>query len=181
MNSVFVKDLRFVLSIPSATIEKAVDRLAMELTSDYKDKNPLFLVNLNGAYVFAADLLRKVSIPCQLSFVKYISYSGMESTEKVSKLMGLAEEIEERHVVIIEDVIDTGISMSKLLEDLNQKNLKSLKLCALLLKPAALKRDIHIDYLGMEIPNDFIIGYGLDYDGYGRNYPDIYKVSPHPQ
>lgn len=180
MESIFVKDLTFVLSIPAGTIHQAVDRLASELVNDYKEKNPLFLVNLNGAYVFAADLLRKMHIPCQVSFVKYVSYSGMSSTEKVRVLMGLGEEVENRHVVIIEDIIDTGISMSCMLEDLRKKNLLSLRLCALLLKPASLKKEIHIDYLGMKIPNDFIIGYGLDYDGYGRNYPDIYKVSPLP-
>ena len=126
--------------------------------------------------MFAADLVRKVRIPCEVSFIKYASYEGIKSTENLKDLIGLNEEIRGRHLIIVEDIVDTGHTLHKILEKLKEYNPADVRLACFCFKPAAFKRSFKIDYLGMSIPNDFIVGYGLDYDGYGRNLPDIYKI-----
>jgi hypoxanthine phosphoribosyltransferase len=126
--------------------------------------------------MFAADLVKKLNFPCELSFIKLASYSGTCSSEKVRELIGLNEDLSGRTVVVIEDIIDTGITLGDLMETVKSKNAVEVKLAALLFKPKAFLKSYPIDYIGIEIPNDFIVGYGLDYDGYGRNYPDIYKI-----
>ena len=177
MDTIQVLDKTFVISIRDEEIQEAVSRLAQEISRDYRDKNPLFLVMLNGAFVFAADLLRQVTLPCEISFVKYVSYTGMASSHQVNQLIGLGEEVTGRNIVVVEDIIDTGFSMASLLEDLRLMSPRSIAVCSLLFKPDAFRRDFRINYLGLSIPNDFIVGYGLDYDRYGRNYKDIYKVA----
>lgn len=171
-----VKDKDFEISITSARIDAAVQRMAEEINRDYKDKNPLFLAILNGSFVFAADLIRKITIPCQISFVKLSSYSGTTSTNQVREMIGLTEDIAGRNVVILEDIVDSGITLDHLIKDLEKLKPAEVKVACFTFKPDAFKKSFRIDYLGISIPNDFIVGYGLDYDGYGRNLPEIYKI-----
>ena len=176
MKIITVKDKEFKLSIKADEINSAIENLAVQLNHDLKDKNPLFLVVLNGAFIFAADLYRKISIESEISFVKLASYSGTSSTSDVKELIGLNERLKGRTVVILEDIIDTGTTMQYLMNKLLYLGVSEVKLVALLFKPSAFRESFRIDYLGLEIPNEFIVGYGLDYDGFGRNYPDIYKI-----
>jgi hypoxanthine phosphoribosyltransferase len=176
MAPIKVKDKDFEISIKAPAIDAAVQKMAIEINRDYESKNPLFLAILNGSFIFAADLIRKITIPCQISFVKLSSYSGTASTEDVKELIGLNEDITGRHLVIVEDIVDTGITLEKLLRDLEKFEPASVKLACLTFKKEAFKKSFHIDYLGITIPNEFVVGYGLDYDGYGRNLPDIYKI-----
>lgn len=171
-----VKDKDFEISIDASVIADAVKRMAIEINRDYEGKHPLFLAILNGSFVFAADLIRKITIPCEISFVKLASYSGTASTEDVKELIGLNEEITGRHLVIVEDIVDTGITLEKLLKDIEKFEPASVRLACLTFKEKAFKKSFRIDYLGITIPNEFVVGYGLDYDGYGRNLPDIYKI-----
>ncbi len=176
MARIKVKNREFELSITESFIEETVQKIATKINRDYEGKNPLLLSILNGSFVFAADLVRKITIPCQISFVKLSSYSGPDSTENVKKLIGLNEDINGRHLIIIEDIVDTGLTMEILLKNLEEFKPASVRLACLIFKKEAFKKDFHIDYLGITIPNEFVVGYGLDYDGYGRNLPDIYKM-----
>ena len=176
METIQVKDRVFVPFIKEEQLQKEVKRVAQEINRDYKDKEPLFLCILNGAFMFAADLLKNVNVPCNVSFVKVASYSGTDTTGKVKELMGLQESVEGRHVIIVEDIVDTGYTMRDILESLAEKNAASVEVCALLCKPDKLKIDINLKYLALNIPNGFIVGYGLDYDGFGRNSRDIYQI-----
>ncbi len=176
MKSVKIKDKEFVLSIKSDEIEDAVENIAVKVNNDLNGKNPLFITILNGAFMFASDLLKKIEIPCEITFVKLSSYSGIASTQIVKKIIGLNVDITGRDIIIVEDIIDTGITMENMLKDLSEHNPSSIRIATFLFKPKAFTKDYKIDYIGMEIPNDFIVGYGLDYDGYGRNYKDIYKI-----
>jgi hypoxanthine phosphoribosyltransferase len=176
MSTIKVKDKVFEISIPASDIAQTVQKMAEEISRDYAGKNPLFLAILNGSFVFAADLIRKITIPCQISFVKLFSYGGTASTENVKELIGLNEDIRGRHVIIIEDIVDTGITLDQFLNNLEKAGAASIKLACFSFKKEAFRKSFRIDYLGMTIPNDFIVGYGLDYDGYGRNLPDIYKI-----
>jgi len=171
-----VHDKYFEPFITNEEIGKAVDRMAEQINRDMAGKNPLFLVVLNGAFIFAADLFRRINTDCQVSFVKLSSYVGTQTTNTVRELIGLDEVLHGRTVIIIEDIIDTGITMAETIGKLKKLEAAEVKLATLLFKPAAFHKDYHIDYIGMEIPNDFILGYGLDYDGLGRNLPDIYKI-----
>ena len=176
METIKVKDKRFELLIPAARIDGFVEKVAAQLNHDYKGKQPLFVAVLNGAYVFAADLLRKINIPCNITFVKFTSYVGMATSSKVTELIGLNEDLKGRHIVLLEDIIDTGITMDLLLKDLPRYHPADVRVACLFHKPAAFSKTFKIQYIGESIPNDFIVGYGLDYDGFGRNLPDIYKV-----
>lgn len=175
-NIIKVSDKYFELFISSETIQKAVDKIADRINRDLAGKNPLFLVVLNGAFIFAADLFKRIDMDCEISFVKLSSYNGTETTNVVRELIGLDDVLHNRTVVIVEDIIDTGITMAETISKLKRLEAREVKLAALLFKPAAFQKNYPIDYIGMEIPNDFIVGYGLDYNGYGRNHPDIYKV-----
>jgi hypoxanthine phosphoribosyltransferase len=177
MTKVTVKDKEFETFIPASQIEGVVQQLADRINADYKDKNPLFLAILNGSFVFAADLLRKISIPCNISFVKFASYSGTKTTELVKELIGLNEDIQGRHIILIEDIVDTGNTMELILFDLAKMHPADVKIACFCHKPDAFRKSFRIDYIGMNIPNEFIVGYGLDYDGYGRNLADIYKIA----
>lgn len=176
MKIVRVKDRQFALSIPREEIQRAVLRVAEALNRDYCGKKPVFISILNGAYVFTADLLRHVTIPCEVSFVKLASYEGIASTGKIKEIVGLTENIEGRAVVIVEDIIDTGTTMKRILQTVKELGAASVAVATLLLKPDKLKVKLDVDYAAMKIPNDFIVGYGMDYDGYGRNLPDIYTL-----
>jgi len=176
MDTIKVNDKDFEISIDATAIDSAVQKIADAINRDYEGKNPLFLAVLNGSFIFAADLIRKITIPCQISFVKLSSYSGTTSTENVKELIGLSEDIKGRHLIIVEDIVDTGLTLDKFLSDLEKFEPASVKLACFTFKKEAFKKSFRIDYLGITIPNEFIVGYGLDYDGYGRNLPDIYKI-----
>lgn len=176
MNTIQVKDKSFRPFIEAEEIQKRIREIGAQLSRDLEGKNPLFLAILNGSYVFAADLLRHITTPCEISFVRVSSYSGMESTGRLTEVIGLKENIEGRTVVIVEDIIDSGFTMEGLVNSLKAKNPADLRICTLLTKPGNIKVDLDIPYCAFEIPNDFIVGYGLDYDGYGRNLPSIYVV-----
>lgn len=176
MGIVKIKDKTFKTSIPEADILKKVQVVADRLNQDYADKTPVFLAVLNGSFIFAADLMRMITVPSEISFVKYTSYEGTSSTGSMKTLMGLNQDLTGRHVVIVEDIVDSGFTMAHMIEDLKKKNPASIEICSLLVKPGNLKVDLDINYAVMEIPNDFIVGYGLDYDQEGRNLRDIYTI-----
>ena len=176
MATITVLDKVFEPYIPHKKILNAVSRMAKELERDLANRNPLFLVILNGAFMFAGDLFKELHFPAEISFIKFVSYSGTHSTGQVRQLIGLDEDVEGRTVVLVEDIVDTGISMEKVLEYLSDKKIKDLRIATLLFKPNSYKKHFKIDYIGIEIPNDFIIGYGLDYNGRARNLKDIYKI-----
>jgi hypoxanthine phosphoribosyltransferase len=176
MEDVKVFDKTFRLTIPEKEILGTVDRMASEINRDCLGKDPVFLAVLNGAFVFASDLLKKIDFPCSISFVKLASYQGTSSSGQVKSLIGLNEDLKDREIIIIEDIIDSGTSMKYLLAELKGYNPVSIRIASLLFKPEAFKEDYPIDYIGLSIPNDFIVGYGLDYNGYGRNLKQIYTV-----
>ena len=176
MDSIQIKDKQFTVSIKEQDIQKEVIRVANEINRDLADKNPLFLSVLNGSFMFTADLLKHITIPCEISFVKLASYQGVTSSGVIKEVIGLNEDIAGRTVVIVEDIVDTGVTMKHLLETLQARKPKEIRIATLLLKPDKLKVELDIHYVAMRIPNDFIVGYGLDYDGLGRNYRDIYTV-----
>lgn len=176
MDTIKIKDKEFAISIPEEKILKEVERLAAQISRDLEGKNPLFLGILNGSFMFAADLFRRITIPAEISFVKLASYEGTASTGVIKEVIGLSESINGRTIVVVEDIVDTGCTMQKLLENLGTRSPESIHVCTLLLKPEKLKVPLDVEYVALEIPNDFIVGYGLDYDGYGRNLKDIYTV-----
>jgi hypoxanthine phosphoribosyltransferase len=176
MDTLKVLDKTFVSFIPDAQIQEAVAKLAAILDRELDGKKPLFLAVLNGSFIFAADLYKQITIPSRISFVKMASYSGTGSTGQVDQVIGLSESVEYQHIVILEDIIDTGLTMVKMLNILKSMNPASVRVTTLLFKPDAFKADFKIDDIGIEIPNKFVVGYGLDYDGYGRNSKDIYTL-----
>ena len=176
MATIDIKDKTFETLIPEEEILRRVKTVADKMNNDLKGKNPLLLGVLNGSFIFAADLMRMLTIDCEISFVKMSSYNGTSSTGNVKKLVGQKENIEGRTIVIVEDIVDTGLTMEQMLKYLEEFKPAEVHICTLLLKPENLKRDLNIEYVAMEIPNDFILGYGLDYDGLGRNLRDIYVV-----
>lgn len=176
METIKIKDKTFKTFIPESEIQKRVAAVAERINHDMAGKNPLMLAVLNGSFIFAADLMRYLTIPCEISFVKLASYQGTTSTGKIKEVIGINESLEGRDVVIVEDIVDTGATMKRMLETLGTRNPKSLHICTLLLKPGKLQVPLDIEYAAMEIPNDFIVGYGLDYDQQGRNLRDIYTI-----
>lgn len=176
MTKVQVRELVFEKFISREEIDAAVQHVADGINRDFEGKNPLLLAILNGAFIFASDLMRKITIPCEISFVKFASYAGTTSTSRIRELIGVDEDLGGRHVIVVEDIVDTGITMDKLLEDVKKRKPAMVKVACFCFKPEAFLKDFDIDYVGMKIPNDFIVGYGLDYDGHGRNLPDIYKI-----
>ena len=176
MKTITLKDKTFGISIPEADLFAAIDKVAEKMNADLDGKNPLFIIVLNGAFMFASDLLKRVEMPAQLSFVKVSSYSGTESTGNVTELIGLNEDVKGRTVVIIEDIVDSGRTMHGMVEKLKSMGVEDLHIATLFFKPEALKYDLNIEYVAMEIPNDFIVGFGLDYDELGRNLKDIYTI-----
>ena len=176
METIKIKDKTFKTFIPESEIQKRVAAVAERINHDMAGKNPLMLAVLNGSFIFAADLMRYLTIPCEISFVKLASYQGTTSTGKIKEVIGINESLEGRDVVIVEDIVDTGATMKRMLETLGTRNPKSLHICTLLLKPGKLQVPLDIEYAAMEIPNDFIVGYGLDYDQQEPTPPDIYTV-----
>lgn len=176
MSRVKIKDKTFETSIPEAEILKHIKAVADRINTDLAGKNPIFLAVLNGSFMFAADLMKMVTIPCEISFVKLASYSGTSSTGNVKQMIGINTDLKGRNVVIVEDIIESGLTIKSMLQTLGQHNPASVHICTLLLKPEKLTVDLDIEYAAMEIPNDFIVGYGLDYDQQGRNLRDIYTL-----
>ncbi|HZK04128.1 MAG TPA: hypoxanthine phosphoribosyltransferase [Bacteroidaceae bacterium] len=176
MNSIQVKDKKFEILIAESQIKRKIKQLAGEINRDMKGMNPFFLGILNGSFMFASDLLKEITIPCQISFMKLASYQGMASTGVIKEVIGLSESIKGRHVIVIEDIIDSGFTMRNTLENLGTREPASISVCSLLLKPGKLEVELDIKYLAFSIPDDFIVGYGLDYCGFGRNTKDIYSV-----
>ena len=176
MSIIKVKDKTFKTFIPEDEIQRRVKAVAEKINKALDGQNPLFLAVLNGSFMFAADLMRYITIPCEISFVKLASYQGTTSTGRVKEIIGINEELQGRTVVIVEDIVDTGKTMKRMLESLGTRNPDSLHICTLLVKPNKLEENLNIEYAAMEIPNDFIVGYGLDYDQQGRNLRDIYTV-----
>lgn len=177
MKKIKVIDKEFEITLPSEKIQNRIAEMASELSKDYSDKKPVFLGILNGSFMFASDLFKRISIDAQITFLKLASYQGTISSGTVKQLIGLNQDIKDQHVIILEDIVDTGITLENIMNQLSGYGPASVKIATLLYKPESYQKDMNIDYVGFSIPNDFIVGYGLDYDGYGRNYEDIYTLS----
>lgn len=171
-----VRDKQFEPFIPEERILKEVTRIAKQMNEELADKDPIFLGILNGAFMFASDLYKQITFPCQITFLKLTSYSGTKSSGTVKQLIGINFDLKDRVVVVLEDIVDTGITLETIIRQLSGYEPAEIRVATFLHKPDATIRDVKLDYVGMEIPNDFIVGYGLDYDGYGRNFREIYQL-----
>ena len=176
MGIIKIKDKTLKTSITEAEIKERVKALAEQISKDMEGKVPLFLGVLNGAFIFAADLMRELTIPSEISFVKLASYQGTTSTGKINEVLGINEDLSGRTVIIVEDIVESGLTMKRMIESLGTRNPASVHICTLFLKPDKLKEDLDIDYVAFRIPDDFIIGYGLDYDHLGRELREIYTI-----
>lgn len=172
-----IKDKQFKPYISCEKIEDIIAALAEKMNADYAGKTPILVGILNGAFVFAADLVRKLTFDHEIHFAKFSSYEGMETTGEVQQLIGLTADIKDRDVIIVEDIVDTGTTMAQIIPQFKAQGAKSVEIATLLMKPGKLKAKLDVKYCAMEIPNEFIVGYGLDYDGLGRQYKDIYVVA----
>ncbi|MDR1762374.1 MAG: hypoxanthine phosphoribosyltransferase [Dysgonamonadaceae bacterium] len=175
-DEIVIRDKTFELFIPEREILKGIASVSEKIATDLKGKDPYFICVLNGAFMFASDLLKMMDFPCEIGFIRLKSYEGVKSAGTIKQIHGFAEDIENRNVVIIEDIIDTGHTMHYLLEQLRERRPASISIACLLHKPDAAVMPITPDYAAITIPNDFIVGYGLDYDGHGRNLRNIYKI-----
>ena len=176
MKEIKIYDKNFEIFINANEIDKIIFQIADDINNSGV-KNPLFIAILNGSFLFAADLIRKITIPnSEISFLKLSSYSGIKSTGKVDELIGLSNSISGRDIIVLEDIVDTGITLEKIILLLNKEKANSIKIATLLFKPNAYQKEYHIDYVGKSIENDFVVGYGLDYDEKGRNLKNIYKL-----
>ncbi len=175
-----VLDKKFQPYLKAEEIHEQIGKLASQINLDYKDKRPLFIAILNGSFMFAADLFKELTIEAEICFIKLASYKGTKSTGNVITSIGLDEPLKDRHVVIVEDIVDTGKTLSEFLPQLKDQQPLSLKIAALLHKPEAMQYPLTIDYLGFSVPNKFLLGYGLDYDGLGRNLKEIYQLVESP-
>ena len=176
MNEVNLKDKTFEVFISDAEISAIVHSISNQINNSGV-KDPLFIAVMNGAFLFAADVMRKITISnAEISFIKLSSYEGTETTGKVDELIGVSDDISGRNIIVLEDIIDTGITLEKIISLLKKEEVADIKVATLLFKPDAYTKDIHIDFIGKSIPNDFVVGYGLDYDEIGRNLPHIYKL-----
>lgn len=176
MSRAKILDKEFETTYSEEFILNAVSKVADQINADLAERDPLFLCVLNGAFMFAADLMKRVNIPSRISFVKLASYQGTTSTGKIKELIGLNEDLTGKCVVLIEDIVDTGATIVSLVEQCKQKGAAEVLVATMLYKPDSCKLPNKPDYVGIEIPNDFIVGYGLDYDGYGRNIPEIMTI-----
>ncbi|MEK6615814.1 MAG: hypoxanthine phosphoribosyltransferase [Bacteroidota bacterium] len=173
-NTITIHNKKFKKFISSHKIQNAIEKIAERINKNFKNEKPVFLSVLNGSFLFTADLLKKMKIECEISFIKISSYSGTQSTGIVNTLIGISEDLKGRTVVILEDIVDSGNTLEKIISELQKHNPKKIKVATLLFKPDAYKKKIEIDYIGINMPNNFLVGYGLDYDGSGRNLSDIY-------
>lgn len=177
MDIITVKDKSFKPFISEENLQESIREVAKKINDDYHGKSPIFLGVLNGSFMFFGDLLKSIDLECTISFVKMASYEGTSTTGKVNELIGLNENIEGKDVILIEDIVDTGNTLEKLYKILEDKSPASIKIATLLYKPEAYKKEYPINYVGLEIPNAFVLGYGLDYDGLGRNLSSIYVLN----
>lgn len=180
MPTIKVHDKTFDIYLPEAQIQEKVKALADQINKDYEGKKPLFIPILNGSFMFASDLFKYITIDAEISFIKLASYKGMKSTGNIITAIGLDQDLYGREIIILEDIVDTGKTLTEFLPQLKHQQPASLKIAALLHKPDALKYPLTIDYIGFTIPNKFVVGYGLDYDGLGRNLKEIYQVVEAP-
>lgn len=176
MKKIRVLDKDFVISITSEEIQQRIKEMAIDLSKEMKDKKPVFLGILNGSFMFASDLFKNIHFDAQVTFLKLASYQGTVSTGSVKQLIGLNQDIKGQHIIILEDIVDTGETLENIMQQLSGYQPASVTIVTLLFKPEAYNKNIKLDYIGFSIPNDFIVGYGLDYDGFGRNYEDIYVL-----
>ncbi len=173
---VTVHDKTFIPYLSSIDIQDRISIIAKQISKDYEGKQPLFIGILNGSFIFAADLFKQITIPASISFIKLVSYKGTSSTGTVITSIGLEENLTDKDIIIVEDIVDTGKTLTEFLPSLSKQNPKSIKICTLLQKPEAMQYPLDVDYVGFSIPNKFVVGYGLDYDGLGRNYGEIYQI-----
>ena len=177
MSTIQVHDKQFVPYLTAEKIQQRIIELSQEISTDYAHTKPLFIAILNGSFMFAADLFRRVTVDAEISFIKVASYKGMRSTGNVVTSIGLEQDIYGRHLIIVEDIVDTGKTLHNFLPTLQHQQPASLKIVTLLHKPEATEFPLTLDYVGFSIPNKFVVGYGLDYDGLGRNYNEIYQLA----
>jgi hypoxanthine phosphoribosyltransferase len=168
---------KFIPYLTEADLDRAVKEIAKKINADFEGKKPLFLAVLNGSFMFASDLMKKIEIDCELSFVKLASYHGMQSSGEIKELIGLSDNINNRHVIVLEDIVDTGSTLGHLMDVLKTHETASLSIATLLLKPDVFKKKYPLHYVGIEIPNKFVVGYGLDYNESGRNLKAIYQLA----
>jgi hypoxanthine phosphoribosyltransferase len=171
-----IRDKKFRELITGETISKRINEMAQEINRDYSGKEVVFLGILNGAFLFAADLFKNIDLKAKISFVKLASYEGTKTSGSVKELIGWNEDISGMNVIVLEDIVDTGHTLERVVGELTIRKVTGIKIAALLFKPDAYLKNIPIDYIGFKIPNDFVVGYGLDYDGYGRNLPSVYTL-----
>lgn len=176
MEKITMLDKTFVKYIPVEEVNAATERVARQINEDYKNDIPVLLVNLNGAIVFAAELMQKLTMPCRISCIKFVSYSGMQTTHNVQPLIGLNEDLSGKRVIIVEDIVDTGETYERLCEVLREARVKDVRMATMAMKTDVYNKSLPVHYVGLPIPNKFVVGHGLDYDGWGRNLPDIYQV-----
>ena len=176
MTTIKVHDKHFETYLSVEKIDEQIKRVAAEINKDYQGKTPLFVAVLNGCFMFASDLFKELTIEAEICFVKLASYEGIKSTGKVVTTIGLDATIKDRDIILLEDIVDTGKTLFEFLPQIKDQNPSSLKVATLLYKPEALQHPIKLDYVGFEVPNKFLLGYGLDYDGLGRNLKEIYQL-----
>jgi len=176
MKETIILDKKFRESIPAEVINRRIDEMAEEMNRDFAGKDVIFLGILNGAFMFASEIFKRIDLNVRISFVKIASYRGTRSTGSVSQLIGLAEDLKGKDVVILEDIVDSGQTLENIVHEIILNGAASIRIATLLLKPEAYTKNILIDYTGFRIPNDFVVGFGLDYDGYGRNLTSIYTL-----
>ena len=177
MSKIQILDKQFTLFLPASEIEQAIDKIAQSMNKELAGKEVLFIAILNGAFMFAADLYKRLTIPSRITFLKLASYEGTSSTGKIKRLIGLESDLKDLIVVVLEDIVDTGTTLDHIMKQLKGYEPAEIRIATLFLKPEVYSHQIPLDYVGIEVPNRFIVGYGLDYNGYGRNLKDLYVLS----
>jgi hypoxanthine phosphoribosyltransferase len=172
-----VRDKSFVPFLEQAALEARIAELARQIDADYAGRQPILVAVLNGAFLFAAELMKRLTVPCEITFIRLASYAGTQTTGHVREVLGLQEELKNRDVILVEDIVDTGHTMAQLLGQITERNPASVEIATLLHKPEATRIPLNLKYVGFAIENRFVVGYGLDYDGLGRNLPAIYQVA----
>lgn len=177
MNTIKIADKEFEILLENDNIAKRTRLIGIQINLDYEHKCPIFIGVLNGSFLFMADLVKEVTLPCEMAFIRVSSYKDTQSTGEIKEVFGLPENLKDRDIIIVEDIVDTGFTLGYILKEVYQQQPASVRVCSLLLKPEALKAPIEeLEYVGFEVANEFVVGYGLDYNGLGRNLNHIYKA-----